>query len=160
MLLSGVQAITGLFFTWKALHIYPRDPRGENIPFQEVAEAKLHLLPHVRAKTPPAIPWQGQSLWIPTPGVLWEHRGFRKNTGWVLAAVTAEGCQEIPFPSQHGQVEGMEAKLSLSHSSQIPNPSLTAPKHVRKQNSFGQAGLKHWEWRKGTIKPWWQRKGH
>lgn len=52
LLLSGVRQSQGYFsLSIKALHTYQRDPRGENIPFQEVAEAKLHLPSHVRART-------------------------------------------------------------------------------------------------------------
>lgn len=154
LLLSGVRQSQGYFsLSIKALHTYQRDPRGENIPFQEVAEAKLHLPSHVRART-----FGYRHL-----GFCGSTRGLTKNTQWVVEAVTAEGCQEMPFPASipipawaGGWYGGKAFPVTLFPNSQSqPDSSQTH----QKQNSFGQAGLKRWEWRKGTIKPWGQRKG-
>lgn len=85
LLLSRVQIITGLFFTWKTLHTHPCDPRRENIP---VAEAKLHLTSHFRA-SPFGYPHLGFC-------------GSTRGTGrWILAAVTAGRMPGNALPSTH-----------------------------------------------------------
>lgn len=128
LLLSGVQIITGLFFTGKALHTYPHDPRGENIPFQLVAEAKLHLTSHFRASP----------FGHPHLGFVAAPEAQEGTLGGFWQQSQLPGCQEMPFqhpfPSQHGgdgRYGGKAFPVVLFPNSQS---HLTAPKLIRKQN--------------------------
>lgn len=117
LLLSGLQITTGLFFTENVLHTHPCDPRGENIPSQQVAEAKLHLTSHFRAS----------AFGYPHLGFCGSTRDTGGNPGWILTAVTVGGCRETPFPASipitiwRGGRYG--AQLSLTCSSRISNPT-------------------------------------
>lgn len=140
LLLSGVQIIAGLFFTWKALHTHPHDPRGENIPFQQAAEAKLCLTSHFRAS---ASGYPHLGFWGST-------RDTGGNTGWILAALMAGRMPGSAVPSIHSH-PGTERWKVWRQSfpcrslPEFPIPPDSLPKHVRKQNSFWQAGLKRWK---------------